>query len=278
MKFGITLGMLNPRAFEEVTLEAEHLGFESLWLPEHLVFPVDMSGSPHPGEDSPPVPPNTKVFDAFALLSYFAAKTTRIRLGTNVFLLALRHPFTAARAIQTLDILSEGRAEVGIGAGWLRQEWTATGLDPRTRGRRLDEALDVCKKLWTEEVIEHHGEFYDFEPVMFEPKPIQKPYPPIHVGGESEAALRRAAKHGDGWLGLFHTPESVVVPIARLNELRREHGTADKPFEYVAGGDVRSKDDVARFEDAGVTRLFARPWRSSREAVDGLRRYAEIVF
>jgi len=277
MKFGVALGMLHPSAFEEVATAADRLGFESLWFPEHLVFPMDMSGSPFPGDDHPPVPPETPLYDAFAMLVHLAARTERIRLGTNVYLLGLRHPFIAARSIQTLDILSGGRAEVGIGAGWLRSEWSAAGLDPRTRGRRLDEAVEVCKRLWTEEVIEHHGEFYSFEPVMFEPKPIQKPHPPLHVGGESDAALRRAARIGDGWLGLAHTLESVAAPIARLRELRREYGTEDRPFEIIVGGDGRDPGDVRRWEDAGVTRLISRPWRRSREAVESLERYAELV-
>ncbi len=278
MKFGIALGMLHPAAFEGVALEAERLGFESIWFPEHLVFPIDMSGSPFPGEDHPPVPPETPLYDAFALLSYFAALTSKIRLGTNIYLLGLRHPFIAARAVQTLDIVSQGRAEVGIGAGWLRREWEVAGLDPKTRGRRLDEAVEVCKKLWSEDTIEHHGEFFDFAPVKFEPKPVQKPHPPIHVGGESESALRRAARIGDGWLGLAHTFESVAKPIARIGELRREMGTHDRDFEIIVGGEIQSLDDVRRWEDVGVTRLIGRPWRRSREAVDALRRYADLLF
>ncbi len=278
MKLAITLGMLHPAAFEPVAIEADRLGFESLWLPEHLIFPLDMAGSPYPGADHPPISPETPLFDPFGMLSYLAAKTTSIRLGTNVYLLGLRHPFVAARAIQTLDWVSGGRAEVGVGAGWLRSEWTAAGLDPRTRGRRLDEAIEICKRLFREETIEHHGEFYDFEPVRFEPKPVQRPHPPIHVGGESDAALRRAARVGDGWLGLYHSLETVVEPIARLARFRAEIGEEDRPFEIIVGADISSRDDIKRWEDAGVTRLFARPWTGSREAVQGLRRYADLVF
>ncbi len=277
MKFAITLGMLHPAAFEPVALEADRLGFESLWFPEHLIFPLDMAGSPHPGEEHPPIPPETPLFDPFGMLCYLAGKTSTIRLGTNVYLLGLRHPFVAARAIQTLDLLSQGRAEVGIGAGWLRSEWTAAGLDPRTRGKRLDEALEICKRLWTEETIEHRGDFFEFPPVKFEPKPIQRPHPPIHVGGESDAALRRAARVGDGWLGLHHTLESVVEPIARLQKYRTEYGVQDRPFEIIVGGEVSSREDVERWEEVGVTRLFGRPWDRSREAVEGLGRYAELV-
>jgi probable F420-dependent oxidoreductase len=269
--------MLHPHFFLEVALEAEKLGFESIWLPEHLIFPVEMQGSPFPGADHPPVPPSTPVFDAFATLSFLAGHTRRIRLGTNVYLLGLRHPFVAARAIQTLDIVSGGRSEVGIGAGWLREEWTAAGLDPRTRGRRLDEALAVCKRLFSEEVVEHSGEFYHFAPVMFEPKPVQRPHPPIHCGGESEAALRRAARDCDGWLGLNHTLDSAAPKLQRLAELEREYGRESESFERIVGASVESRDELKRWQDAGVTRVISSPWRRSRDAVAGLRRYAERV-
>jgi probable F420-dependent oxidoreductase len=277
LKLGITLGMLHPAAFEPVATLADELGFESLWFPEHLIFPMEMTGSPMPGEEHPPIPPETPLFDAFGMLCYLAGRTSRIRLGTNVYLLGLRHPFVAARAIQTLDHVSGGRAEIGIGAGWLRSEWTAAGLDPQSRGRRLDESIGVCRRLFTDEVIEHHGEFFDFDPVRFEPKPIQQPHPPIHVGGESEAALQRAARVGDGWLGLHHTPESVARPIARLEALRHRYGREHEPFEIIVGGELVSREDRDRWEDAGVTRLYGRPWQRSREALDDLRRYADRV-
>jgi probable F420-dependent oxidoreductase len=278
MKFGIALGALHPAVFEEAVCEAERLGFESAWLPEHLVFTEDMSGSPHPGAAHPPVPPTTPVFDAFAMLSYLAGRTQRIRLGTNVYLLGLRHPFVAARAVQTLDVVSRGRAEVGIGAGWLREEWRAAGLDPSTRGRRLDEALAVCRRLWTEERIAHAGEFYRFGPVAFEPKPVQRPHPPIHVGGESEAALARAARAGDGWLGLAHTPESVRAKVSRLRALREHAGLRDRPFEISVNATPRDASEVEAFAAAGVTRIITAPWRRSREAVEGMRRLAERLF
>lgn len=210
MKFGMTFGQLNPKYFLDAALEADRLGFESAWLPEHLVLPVEMRGQLVPGEEHPPIPPSTPVFDAAAYLAWIAAQTTQIRLGTFVYLLAMRHPFVGARAFATLDVVSNGRAEVGIGAGWLVTEWEAAGLDPKTRGRRLDEAIEVCKRLWTDDVIEHHGEFYDFGPVMFEPKPVQDPHPPLVIGGESDRALRRAARSCDGWIGMSHTPETVV--------------------------------------------------------------------
>ena len=132
MRFGVALGRLNPAFFLAVTDEAERLGFESVWLPEHLVFPVEMTRSPYPGDEHPPVPPSTPVFDVFAYLAHLAARTRRIRLATHVYNLALRHPFVAARAVQTLDIVSGGRARSGSApAGW-----RASGTPPDSTSRR----------------------------------------------------------------------------------------------------------------------------------------------
>lgn len=264
MKFGVSLGRLNPAFFAPVTEAADELGFESVWLPEHLVLPKAMAGSPYAGAEHPPVPPTTPIFDAAAYLSFLAGRTTRIRFGTYVYLLGIRHPFVSARAFATLDIVSGGRAEIGVGAGWLKSEWDAIGLDFATRGRRLDEAIALCRRLWTEPEVEHHGEFFDFDAVCFEPKPVQQP-PPILIGGESEAALRRAERLGDGWLGMGHTVESVTPIAKRL----RDAGVA-----VTISADVRTTDDIAAFEEAGVDRIIVAPWRRSPEAIDGLQTFS----
>src|SRR5262249_16680064 len=151
----------------DATTAAEELGYESVWLPEHLIFTASMTKSPHPGEDIPPVPPNSPIYDAFAYLAFLAARTERVRLGTHVYNIGLRHPFVSARAVQTLDILSGGRFEFGIGASWLEEEWIATELDFASRARRVDEAVAVCKQLWwTDGPVSHDGEFFSFEEVM----------------------------------------------------------------------------------------------------------------
>jgi probable F420-dependent oxidoreductase len=277
VKFGIALGALNSHFHVDATEEAERLGYESVWLPEHLVLPVRMSRSPHPGDEHPPVPPTTPVFDAFAYLGFLAGRTRDVRLGTHVYNLGLRHPFISARAVQTLDVLSGGRLEFGIGASWLEEEWRAVGLDFDTRGRRVDEAIEVCKRLWTEPEVAHDGEFFRFDAVAFEPKPLQQPWPPILVGGESGAALRRAARSGDGWIGMGHTFESAAGQIARLRELRAESGRDVASFQICLGGPVNGADDVRRWEELGVTRLVVSPWRRSPDAVDGMRRFADLV-
>ena len=147
MKIGISLGMLRPDLWVEVTTEADRLGIESVWLPEHLVIPVQLAGSPFAGSDHPPIPADIPVFDVFTYLGFLAGRTEQIHFGTQVYNIGLRHPFTVARAVTTLDVVSGGRVEFGIGASWLQPEWEAVGLDFATRGRRVDEALEVCRRL-----------------------------------------------------------------------------------------------------------------------------------
>jgi probable F420-dependent oxidoreductase len=268
--------MLNPSMWVPVAEEADRLGFESLWMPEHLVIPMQMEGSPYAGQDHPPIPPEVPVFEPFTYLGFLAGRTTNIRFSTHVYNIGLRHPFVSARAVATLDVISGGRAMFGIGASWLEAEWDAVGLDFHTRGRRVDEAIEVCRRLWTDKVVEHHGEFFDFGPVMFEPKPVQQPYPPLIIGGDGPAALRRAATVGDGWIPMNHPLDKLPAAIARIAELRAAAGR-DGKTEVTVGGTIASPDDVAKYEDAGVDRVIVRPWQKSREAIEGMRRYADEV-
>lgn len=273
-KVGVSLGYLSPKVWPELVRAADALGFDSVWIPEHLVLPVEMAGSPHPGEVHSPVPSTIPIFDPWAYLAYLAGFTEKIRLGTFVYNLGLRHPFVAARAIQTVDVVSGGRAEIGIGAGWLAAEWKAVGLDFSTRGARLDEAIEVCRRLWSEPVVEHRGRFYEFAPVAFEPKPVQQPCPPIHIGGVSESAFRRAVTVGDGWIGMLTTPEELVVYVRRLGEIARESGRP-QPLQVTAGGSAKSVADLERWADAGLDRLLLTDLGSSSVAVAALKERAE---
>ncbi|HET6963654.1 MAG TPA: TIGR03619 family F420-dependent LLM class oxidoreductase [Acidimicrobiales bacterium] len=274
MKFGITLGVLNPAVWADVTVEADRLGFESLWVPEHLVLPIEMAGSPFAESEHPPIPPTVPVFDAFSYLAYLAALTQRIRLGTYVYNIGLRHPFSTARAAATVDIVSKGRLILGIGASWLRSEWEAVGLDFDSRGARVDEAIDVCRRLWTEEVVEHHGRFFDFGPVAFEPKPVQKPGLALHVGGDGPAAIRRAARVGDGWLPMNYSATNLAGVMPQLREQCRRYEREQLP-EVTVSGQVASGADVEAAAEAGADRLIVRPWRRSAEAADGMRRFRD---
>jgi probable F420-dependent oxidoreductase len=277
VEFGFSVAAINPKGWAEAARLADGLGYESVWLPEHLVLPVMAAGSPYHGSDHPPVPANIPIFDVFAQLGYLAAVTERIKLGTNVYNIGLRHPFVSARGAATVDVLSNGRLAFGIGASWLRAEWDAVGLDFDTRGARVDEAIEVCRRLWTDEVIEHHGRFFDFAPVAFEPKPVQPGGPALHIGGDGPAAIRRAATVGTAWMPMNHTLEDIGPSIDKLHELCERVGR-ETPVEItMSGRDVAGPDDVARYEAAGVTRLIVQPWTRSREAPEGLTRFAEQV-
>lgn len=273
MKIGISLGTLHPSLWVEATREADRLGFESAWMPEHLVIPVALEGSPHAGAEHPPIPSNVPVFDVFTYLGYLAGQTRQIHLGTQVYNIGLRHPFSVARAVSTLEVISGDRLEFGVGASWLRAEWQAVGLDFDSRGRRIDESLGVCRRLWSEETVEHHGEFFDFGPVMFEPK---SPAPPrLHIGGDGPAALRRAATVGDGWIPMNHSPEQIPAALADIAARRADAGRMG-PLEITLGGGS-DLDDLRRRADLGITRALVRPWRSTKDALEGMRRFADEV-
>jgi probable F420-dependent oxidoreductase len=276
MKFGISLARSHPSLWPKLTQRADELGYESVWIPEHLVLPVAMAGSPHHGDDHPPIPPQTPVFDAVTYLSFLAGQTENIRFGTQVYNIGLRHPFVSARAAATLDIVSGGRFEFGVGASWLREEWDAVGLDFTTRGARVDDTLQICRALWTEPVVSHHGQFFDFDEVMFEPKPVQTGGPPLHIGGDGPAALRRVARYGDGWLPMNHTLDMLPESMAKLDRLWGENGRAGRP-EISAGLPVDSVEDVKRIAEVGVQRLIISPWRRTSDALDGLVRFAAEV-
>jgi probable F420-dependent oxidoreductase len=271
---GVLLSRLNAERWGEAVTLAEGLGFQSVWMGEHLVLPVEVRGELVAGTPHPDLPPTTPVWDVGASLGWLAAQTTSIRLGTFVYLLGMRHPFLSARTFATVDRLSGGRVDVGVGAGWLESEFDAVGLDFGRRGRHLDEAITVCRRLWTEPVIEHHGPSFDFGPVGFEPKPVQLPLP-LHVGGESEAAMRRAARLAEGWLGMVHTPTTARSCIAHIRRYSDEVGRTAPPVRIGVVGVVDAEQPLAAWEDAGVDTVIVAPWERSRDATAGLRRFAE---
>lgn len=276
MKFGIHLGSLNPGLWIAAAEEADRLGYESVWFPEHLVIPKVSSGSPVHGQDHPPVPSNVPCFDAFVYMAAVAMRTTRIRLATGVYNIGLRHPFSTARAVATADVLSNGRVELGIGSSWLKEEWDATGLDFATRGRRVDEALEVCRRLWSEPEIAHDGEFFRFKPTAFEPKPVQRPVP-IVVGGDAGASIRRAARFGTGWYPMNHSEAELPAGIAKLAAACKAAGRTDR-VEVTVRYPVNDPADIARYAAMGIDRLIVSPWTKSKEAIEGLRRFAGRYF
>lgn len=275
MHIGVPLFLLRPRRMATIAAHAEALGFESVWLPEHVVFPPEIR-SPYPyASTGAPVRPTTPLLDPLVLLAHVAAKTNRIRLGTNVYLPALRHPIVSARMIVTLDLVSHGRLTLGVGAGWLEEEFTALGIDFSSRGARLRECVRAWRVLWSEPTPSFTGKFFSFGPVVFEPKPKQRPGPPVLFGGESDAALRRAAQLGDGWYGVRHTPESARTQIERLRVFLDREGKSFQGFEITVSAGPVTREECEAFAAVGVTRLVVLPWREDAEAESALERLAK---
>ena len=261
MNFGLPLFAVKPVDFPAVAQAAETAGFESIWIPEHLVFPSEMPATyPYSETGQPPVFPGSPLYDPWVSLAFVAGTTQRIRLGTQVYILPLRHPLVTARAVTTLDVLSRGRAILGIGVGWMEEEFAFVGEDFATRGARTDEIIEILHQLWSEKEIHYRGKHYDLGPLRFEPKPAQAPHPPIEVGGTSSAALRRAARLGDGWQAIGDLDvDSIDVSVKRIAKLRAEAGRTGN-FEVTTPSALGATlDAVHRYEEVGVTRLSLGP-------------------
>jgi probable F420-dependent oxidoreductase len=283
VKFGLPLFGVSPRFYGDIGRAAEANGFESVWMPEHLVFPEEIPPTyPYSESGEPPVTADTPLFDPWVALSYIAHATETIRLATNVFILPLRHPIEVARSVVTLDRLSNGRVTLGIGVGWLQEEFEALGRGFHDRGRRADAMISLLRRLWSDDVIEAHDEHFDFGPVRFQPKPRHGSVP-IEVGGVSKPALRRAGRLGDGWIetGSPNLEDARAKLDAVLGH-RRAAGRDSGPFEVTLGGQFgRDVDDVRRCEDIGATRIIVRPVMAPRMTtdviVDFVKRFADEV-
>jgi len=203
----------------------EERGFESIWVAEHVVLFDDYESQyPYAPDGRFPGGGDSGLLEPFTALTYLAAVTKQVRLGSGICLVPQRNPVYTAKQVVDLDVLSGGRVDFGIGVGWLREEFEALGMPFAQRGARCREHVDVMKTLWTDEVSEYHGELYDLRPCRMYPKPVQQPHPPIHVGGETDAALRRVADFGQGWYSFNRPPEDLDEPLARLDGLLAERG------------------------------------------------------
>lgn len=257
MKFGLTMVGLRPRWYAEVARHAEAVGFESVWFGEHLVLPAELPSTyPYSPSGDAPLSPDTPLYDPWVMLAGIATATTTLRLGTNVYVLPLRHPLVTARSVVTLDRLSGGRVTLGAGIGWLQDEFVAAGVPFAERGSRMDEIIPLLRRLWSaEDPIVHEGRHFRLGPVHFRPKAIQRPSIPIELGGTSPAALKRAALLGDGWMELGSSDLGQLAGrIAGLSRAREEAGSADRPFEITAALDDHAEPD--RLREVGVSRVI----------------------
>jgi probable F420-dependent oxidoreductase len=248
-----------PEYIEAYGRGAEERGFSSIWVAEHVVlFDEYASQYPYSADGKIPAGGENGIFEPFTALAFLAACTSRIRLGTGICLVPQRHPVYTAKEVTAVDWLSNGRMDFGIGVGWLEEEFRAVEAPFPRRGARTREYIEVMRRLWEDDVSEHKGEFYELPALRQYPKPVQQPHPPIHVGGESEAALRRVAQFGQGWYGFSVAPEDVPARINRMAELLDAEGRTRSEIQvsicpYLLGADA---DTVRRYEDAGVDQVI----------------------
>ncbi len=279
MEFGVQLPHFGPLVSGRGTLalaqRAESLGFDAVWVSDHIAYPATFADRF-----------GTSVYEAITTLSWVGAVTERIRLGTAVLIAPYRNPLLLAKQLSTLDNLSGRRTIVGVGVGWMEEEFAALGTSFAERGAITDEHLRVMSTLWRDEHPTHAGERYQFPPLCADPRPAQLPAPPIWIGGNSGPALRRAARLGEGWLPIWHaptgrgfSPSELRVEIQRLAELTEHAGrsvthnigglmplalshdaTAPEPLAPLVGQPALVAETLAAHRDAGLQHVILSPF------------------
>jgi probable F420-dependent oxidoreductase len=251
----------SPDDWLELTRVAEAAGFDQVSLSDHVFYPDKLDSSyPYSQTGAPIFPPETPWPDVWVMTGALAAVTERITFSTHVYVLPARNPFVVAKAVGTAAHLSGGRVLLGVGAGWMREEFVQLEQPFERRGARMEEQIEVLRTLWRGGMVEHHGQFYDFDHVAMAPSP---PAPvPILIGGHSEVALRRAARIGDGWMGVYYGLDELLDMVERLQGYRREYDTVSRPFEIQASvvDQLPTPEVCARLEAAGVTTLVTSAW------------------
>ncbi len=283
MEFCFSATFSQPAELVPLATAGDEHGWSTLSVSDHLINPVETRSTyPYTEDGTRRWEMGTPWPDPWITIGHLSAVTRRLRFLTTVYILPARTPVHVAKQVGTAAVLSGDRVDLGIGMGWMEEEFDAMGVPFARRGKRADEMLEVLRKLWTGEVVEHHGEFFDVPPLEMLPAPT-KPIP-VHVGGTSEAALRRAARN-DGWVSDLHTIEELAAIRAQIERYRQEYDRAHVPFSvFGSARDAWDLDGYRRVHDAGVTHLVTMPWYFYAGAdadlagkVDGIKRFADDI-
>jgi probable F420-dependent oxidoreductase len=287
MRIGLFVVSVNPIATRDylaaVAIAAEERGIASLWVGEHVVlFDEYQSSYPYSADGRLALGGDIGLLEPFTALTVMASATDRVRLGTAVCLVPQRNPVYTAKQVSTLDWLSGGRVDFGVGIGWLREEFQALGVPFAERAARCREYLEVMQRLWRDPVSQFSGRFYELPPCRMNPKPVQEGGPPIYFGGETEPAMQRVAELGQGWHGFDHTPQTAAEHIKRLSERLEQAGRSLSDVDVTVCPYLRRVDpeDVLGYREAGVDQLvllFGEPdIDSARRALDRIaKQYVE---
>ena len=276
MKYGVYLyppaGSGDPADVVRLAREAERLRFDSVWIGDHVAWPARFDPAPHHHNVGGPTPGpaavNMNVFEPLTTLAYVAASVDRIRLGLGVLIAPYRHPILAAKMLAMLDVLSGGRLIVGVGTGWLREEFEMLGAAPFAhRGGVTDEYVRSFIELWTAPEPRFEGTYASVSGVLMNPKPVQKPHPPVWIGGNGAPALKRAAAYGNGWMPLHQTPDEMATKVPVLHGAVESSGRHPKDVGVALGCRFRFSDGPDGDDSLTGT---------AGQIVDQMRRYEEV--
>jgi probable F420-dependent oxidoreductase len=262
VQLGLFLPTASPFAnsewLREVAKEVEDRQVDTLWMPEHVVQLAEYeSRYPYSADGKFPAGPESGMLEPMTTLAFLAAITRKVRLGTAICLLAQRNPVYAAKEVSNLDWLSEGRVDLGIGVGWLREEYEALGVPWAHRGRRIEECISVLKTLWCDDVSSFDGEVFTLPDCSMYPKPVQEPHPPIHFGGESDVAISRAARLGQGWHTFGRLPADVPGALVRLGAELEQAGRTRAEFQVTVCPYMNAitPEMVDQYAETGIDQL-----------------------
>ncbi len=272
MKFGIMFANVGPfgqpENLEHLATTAESVGVESIWTVEHVVVPIGYTAEyPYSKDGRMPGPENSPIPDPILPLAFVAAITKTLKLGTGILILPQRHPAYVAKEFATLDVLSNGRALAGVGIGWLHEEFASVGIPFEERVGRTEESIRALRSLWSEKPEAFKGDYYQWEAVESNPKPVQPGGVPIVVGGHVKGAARRAARLGDGFFPARGDAERMQELIAVIHEECDRIGRNPAEIEISCGADPRDQDNIKRLRDMGVSRIVVPPPGFDRDAV-----------
>ena len=279
MKISIAMAFnesTEPGFIKDAVQLAEAKGVHGIWVPEHVLFFPDYA-STYPYSDSGRMPGDPEgLLDPFTALTFIAAHTQRVRLGTGICLVPQRQPVYTAKMVADVDYLSGGRVDFGVGIGWLKEEFQNLGMDFASRGARTEEYLLAMKALWSEGISEFKGQTLNLEPCHFNPKPEQRPHPPIIFGGESDAAMRRVARLGDGWYGYDLTPADLGRRLNSLDAGLASTGRDRSQIQVIVGPNRHPVTEQTLYEysavgaDQVVVPMFASNLAKLEQRLDAL--------
>jgi probable F420-dependent oxidoreductase len=295
MQYGAFLPHIGPLARGDVLTHirttaqnAEAMGFDSVWTGDHIITPLHIASKyPYSPTGGFPLAPQEPLLEPLSVLSFTAACTTKIRLGTAVLVIPHRHAVVTAKMVATLDVLSRGRVILGVGVGWMEEEFKALNAPFAERGPLSDEGVAVMKELWTNENPSFQGRYYNFSELRCEPRPIQKPHPPIWIGGHTGPALRRVVEYGDGWAAVTFSPQEFAERLERLREKAAKAGRdLSKVTLCVSPRGKRPEaivEDIPRYQELGATYLylaffnFARSYEDMAQMMERFARDVKLI-